>query len=86
MLLTSFRDTCFVEIVPPYQAPRREHWPSFWFEVHYNSLYDAPDLPSKYRPRKKLVLDSHVASGLNFITWPCRYCWPATSWRADIYL
>ncbi|BAS89054.1 OVARIAN TUMOR DOMAIN-containing deubiquitinating enzyme 12 [Oryza sativa Japonica Group] len=52
-LLTSFRDTCFVEIVPQYQAPQREIWLSFWSEVHYNSLYDARDLPSKYKPRKK---------------------------------
>ncbi|TVU14710.1 hypothetical protein EJB05_38196, partial [Eragrostis curvula] len=98
-LLTSFRDTCFVEIVPQYQAPQRgevlccimslslctistfvtlcldllqcltytllrqydhftfaqhiEIWLSFWSEVHYNSLYDARDLPDKYKPRKK---------------------------------
>ncbi|XP_037485492.1 OVARIAN TUMOR DOMAIN-containing deubiquitinating enzyme 12-like isoform X1 [Triticum dicoccoides] len=52
-LLTSFRDTCFVEIVPQYQAPQRELWLSFWSEIHYNSLYDARDLPSKYKPRKK---------------------------------
>ncbi|PWZ52477.1 hypothetical protein Zm00014a_010342 [Zea mays] len=52
-LLTSFRDTCFFEILPQYQAPRREIWLSFWSEVHYNSLYDARDLPSKYKPRKK---------------------------------
>ncbi|PWZ57183.1 DEAD-box ATP-dependent RNA helicase 50 [Zea mays] len=52
-LLTSFRDTCFVEIVLQYQAPQREIWLSFWSEVHYNSLYDARDLPSKFKPRKK---------------------------------
>jgi hypothetical protein len=52
-LLTSFRDTCFVEIVPQYQTPQREIWLSFWSEVHYNSLYDARDIPSKYKPRKK---------------------------------
>ncbi|PWZ43493.1 OTU domain-containing protein [Zea mays] len=52
-LLTSFRDTCFVEIVPQYQAPQREIWLSFWSEIHYNSLYDARDLPSKYKPMKK---------------------------------
>uniref|UniRef100_A0A453BWS8 OTU domain-containing protein n=1 Tax=Aegilops tauschii subsp. strangulata TaxID=200361 RepID=A0A453BWS8_AEGTS len=34
-LLTSFRDTCFVEIVPQYQAPQRELWLSFWSEIHY---------------------------------------------------
>ncbi|RLM75039.1 hypothetical protein C2845_PM15G07110 [Panicum miliaceum] len=45
-LLTSFRDTCFVEIVPQYQTPQRELWLSFWSEVHYNSLYDARVLMS----------------------------------------
>ncbi|KAK4477285.1 hypothetical protein RD792_016499 [Penstemon davidsonii] len=39
-LLTSFRDTCFIEIVPQHQAPAREIWLSFWSEVHYNSLYE----------------------------------------------
>ncbi|KAL6535829.1 OVARIAN TUMOR DOMAIN-containing deubiquitinating enzyme 12 [Orobanche hederae] len=39
-LLTSFRDTCFIEIVPQNQPPKRELWLSFWSEVHYNSLYD----------------------------------------------
>nr|CAB3484405.1 unnamed protein product [Digitaria exilis] len=46
-LLTSFRDTCFVEIVPQYQTPQREIWLSFWSEVHYNSLYDARALRAK---------------------------------------
>ncbi|KAG6748562.1 hypothetical protein POTOM_048490 [Populus tomentosa] len=39
-LLTSFRDTCFIEIMPQYQPPKRELWLSFWSEVHYNSLYE----------------------------------------------
>ncbi|KAE8804146.1 OTU domain-containing protein [Hordeum vulgare] len=38
-LLTSFRDTCLIEIVPRDAAPTRELWLSFWCEVHYNSLY-----------------------------------------------
>nr|CAB3448963.1 unnamed protein product [Digitaria exilis] len=38
-LLTSFRDTCLVEIVPRDGTPTRELWLSFWCEVHYNSLY-----------------------------------------------
>nr|CAB3445725.1 unnamed protein product [Digitaria exilis] len=54
-LLTSFRDTCLVEIVPRDGTPTRGHngnavfdhsfvrfselWLSFWCEVHYNSLY-----------------------------------------------
>ncbi|CAI8609639.1 unnamed protein product [Vicia faba] len=39
-LLTSFRDACFIEIMPLYQTPQWEVWLSFWFEVHYNSLYE----------------------------------------------
>ncbi|CAL9102248.1 unnamed protein product [Musa acuminata var. zebrina] len=52
-LLTSFRDTCFVEIVPQNQAPQRELWLSFWSEVHYNSIYELRDLPTQHKPRKK---------------------------------
>ncbi|KAH7683396.1 Ubiquitinyl hydrolase 1 protein [Dioscorea alata] len=52
-LLTSFRDTCFIEIVPQLQTPQRELWLSFWSEVHYNSVYVYRDLPNRYKPRKK---------------------------------
>ncbi|KAL4191889.1 hypothetical protein AMTRI_Chr06g191280 [Amborella trichopoda] len=52
-LLTSFRDTCFIEIVPRLQPPQREFWLSFWSEVHYNSLYDLQDAPRPAKPRKK---------------------------------
>ncbi|CAA7400674.1 unnamed protein product [Spirodela intermedia] len=52
-LLTSFRDTCFVEIVPQQQTPQRELWLSFWSEVHYNSIYEFKDLPIVYKPKKK---------------------------------
>lgn len=52
-LLTSFRDTCFIEIIPQYQAPKRELWLSFWSEVHYNSLYEIKDAPTRQKPRKK---------------------------------
>ncbi|XP_038989402.1 OVARIAN TUMOR DOMAIN-containing deubiquitinating enzyme 12-like isoform X2 [Phoenix dactylifera] len=55
-LLTSFRETCFVEIVPRYQAPQRELWLSFWSEVHYNSIYELQDLQVRYKPRKKYWL------------------------------
>ncbi|RYR54114.1 hypothetical protein Ahy_A06g029376 isoform C [Arachis hypogaea] len=34
-LLTSFRDTCFIEIMPLHQAPKRELWLSFWSELHH---------------------------------------------------
>ncbi|XP_042047181.1 OVARIAN TUMOR DOMAIN-containing deubiquitinating enzyme 12-like [Salvia splendens] len=52
-LLTSFRDTCFIEIVPQHQAPARELWLSFWSEVHYNSLYELRDAPAQLKPKKK---------------------------------
>ncbi|KAL5700509.1 OVARIAN TUMOR DOMAIN-containing deubiquitinating enzyme 12 [Ranunculus cassubicifolius] len=51
-LLTSFRDTCFIEINPQGQAPQRELWLSFWSEVHYNSLYQIRDAPP-HRPRRR---------------------------------
>lgn len=51
-LLTSFRETCLIEIVPKDQTPTRELWLSFWSEVHYNSLYGADDLPSRISRRK----------------------------------
>ncbi|KAG6581151.1 OVARIAN TUMOR DOMAIN-containing deubiquitinating enzyme 12, partial [Cucurbita argyrosperma subsp. sororia] len=52
-LLTSFRDTCFIEIVPQSQTPKRELWLSFWSEVHYNSLYEIQDVPVQQKPGKK---------------------------------
>ncbi|XP_062151777.1 OVARIAN TUMOR DOMAIN-containing deubiquitinating enzyme 12-like isoform X4 [Alnus glutinosa] len=52
-LLTSFRDTCFVEIMPQRQTPKRELWLSFWSEVHYNSLYEIRDAPTQPTPRRK---------------------------------
>lgn len=51
-LVTSFRDTCLIEIVPKDQNPTRELWLSFWSEVHYNSLYGADDLPTRVTKRK----------------------------------
>nr|VDC89034.1 unnamed protein product [Brassica oleracea] len=52
-LLTSFRDTCFIEIMPQDQAPKRELWLSFWSEVHYNSLYDIQAVPVQQKPKRK---------------------------------
>ncbi|XVF31764.1 hypothetical protein REPUB_Repub17cG0020400 [Reevesia pubescens] len=51
-LLTSFRDTCYIEIMPKQTSPIRETWLSFWSEVHYNSLYASGDVPTR-APRKK---------------------------------
>ncbi|XP_058212314.1 OVARIAN TUMOR DOMAIN-containing deubiquitinating enzyme 11 isoform X1 [Rhododendron vialii] len=51
-LVTSFRDTCYIEILPKDKNPSREIWLSFWSEVHYNSLYGVGDVPTR-APRKK---------------------------------
>ncbi|XP_068655403.1 OVARIAN TUMOR DOMAIN-containing deubiquitinating enzyme 11-like isoform X2 [Aristolochia californica] len=51
-LVTSFRDTCLIEIVPNGQSPSRELWLSFWSEVHYNSLYGVGDVPTRVTRRK----------------------------------
>ncbi|KAF4381663.1 hypothetical protein CsatB_020302 [Cannabis sativa] len=51
-LITSFRDTCYIEILPKDKNPTREVWLSFWSEVHYNSLYATGDVPTR-APRKK---------------------------------
>lgn len=54
-LVTSFRDTCYIEILPYDRKFHKEIWLSFWSEVHYNSLYDNGDVPSRI-PRKKYWL------------------------------
>jgi len=54
-LLTSFRETCFIEIVPQNLEPKRELWLSFWSEVHYNSLYEIRAMPPP-KPRKRFWL------------------------------
>ncbi|KAJ8759736.1 hypothetical protein K2173_009837 [Erythroxylum novogranatense] len=51
-LVTSFRDTSYVEIMPNGKNPTKEVWLSFWSEVHYNSLYASGDVPTR-APRKK---------------------------------
>lgn len=51
-LVTSFRDTCYIEILPYDKNFHKEIWLSFWSEVHYNSLYDSGDVPTRL-PRKK---------------------------------
>ncbi|XP_031505035.1 OVARIAN TUMOR DOMAIN-containing deubiquitinating enzyme 11-like isoform X2 [Nymphaea colorata] len=54
-LLTSFKNTCYVEILPKSGNFSREVWLSFWSEVHYNSLYEVGDVPTRV-PRKKYWL------------------------------
>ncbi|KAL5700250.1 hypothetical protein ACHQM5_025722 [Ranunculus cassubicifolius] len=51
-LLTSFRDANLIEIVPRENPSSKVIWMSFWSEIHYNSVYDSGDVPSR-TPRKK---------------------------------
>ncbi|XP_073125165.1 OVARIAN TUMOR DOMAIN-containing deubiquitinating enzyme 11 [Henckelia pumila] len=51
-LVTSFRDTGYIEILPKDKTPIKELWLSFWSEIHYNSLYQAGEVPSR-KHRKK---------------------------------
>lgn len=51
-LLTSFKDTSFVQIEPREPKSKRVISLSFWAEVHYNSVYAEGDVPL-YAERKK---------------------------------
>lgn len=51
-LVTSFRDKCYIEIVPKDKNPSRELWLSFWSEIHYNSLYERGDVPIRAAKKK----------------------------------
>lgn len=51
-LLTSFKDTCLIEIMPKEQKPIKELWLSFWSEVHYNSLYGVGEVPIRVQKKK----------------------------------
>ncbi|GAB4836424.1 hypothetical protein Ancab_039530 [Ancistrocladus abbreviatus] len=44
-VLTSFKDTCYVEILPRTEKSDRVICLSFWAEVHYNSIYPEGELP-----------------------------------------
>ncbi|WVZ61365.1 hypothetical protein U9M48_011257 [Paspalum notatum var. saurae] len=44
-ILTSFKDTCYIEILPAVEKSRRVICLSFWAEVHYNSIYPEGELP-----------------------------------------
>ncbi|XP_021289252.1 uncharacterized protein LOC110420309 [Herrania umbratica] len=52
-VITSFKDTCYIEILPNFQKSKGVIFLSFWAEVHYNSIYLQGDLPSVEVPRKK---------------------------------
>uniref|UniRef100_A0A7N0SX63 ubiquitinyl hydrolase 1 n=1 Tax=Kalanchoe fedtschenkoi TaxID=63787 RepID=A0A7N0SX63_KALFE len=43
-VLTSYKDTCYIEILPRLQKSKRVIFLSFWAEVHYNSIYPRGEL------------------------------------------
>ncbi|KAK4793269.1 hypothetical protein SAY86_023704 [Trapa natans] len=51
-VITSFKDTCYIEILPNDQRSKRVIFLSFWAEVHYNSIYLEGEVPT-FRTKKK---------------------------------
>ncbi|KAG6519510.1 hypothetical protein ZIOFF_023004 [Zingiber officinale] len=47
-ILTSFKDTCSIEILPSVEKSKRVICLSFWAEVHYNSIYPEGGWPSLF--------------------------------------
>ncbi|KAL4279590.1 hypothetical protein GQ457_03G027750 [Hibiscus cannabinus] len=52
-VLTSFKDTCYIEILPHCQKSERIVFLSFWAEVHYNSIYPEEELSMLESKKKK---------------------------------
>ncbi|KAG5377406.1 hypothetical protein IGI04_042002 [Brassica rapa subsp. trilocularis] len=52
-VITSFKDTCYIEILPHLQKSNRLICLSFWAEVHYNSIYPEGELPAPEGKKKK---------------------------------
>nr|GEU82377.1 OTU domain-containing protein isoform X1 [Tanacetum cinerariifolium] len=52
-VFTSFKDTCYIEILPCAQKSKRIIFLSFWAEVHYNSIYPEGELPTVESNKKK---------------------------------
>ncbi|KAI4378732.1 hypothetical protein MLD38_016170 [Melastoma candidum] len=52
-VITSFKDTCYIEILPTGQKPKQDLFLSFWAEVHYNSIYPREDGLSESDSREK---------------------------------
>ncbi|KAL5733525.1 hypothetical protein ACOSP7_032870 [Xanthoceras sorbifolium] len=52
-VITSFKDTCYIEILPREQKSERVICLSFWAEVHYNSIYPEGELPVLQNKKKK---------------------------------
>ncbi|GFP97010.1 otu domain-containing protein ddb_g0284757 [Phtheirospermum japonicum] len=52
-VITSFKDTCYIEILPQTEKSNRIIFLSFWAEVHYNSIYPLGELPVVEGKKKK---------------------------------
>ncbi|XP_048139449.1 OVARIAN TUMOR DOMAIN-containing deubiquitinating enzyme 9 isoform X2 [Rhodamnia argentea] len=52
-VITSFKDTCYIEILPHISKSKRVIFLSFWAEVHYNSIYPEGELPELSDCKKK---------------------------------
>ncbi|CAI0411929.1 unnamed protein product [Linum tenue] len=52
-VLTSFKDTCYIEITPHVEKSKRIIFLSFWAEVHYNSIYPEGELFLAEEKKKK---------------------------------
>lgn len=53
VVITSFKDTCYIEILPNVEKIKRAICLSFWAEVHYNSIFSQDDRPLGESKRKK---------------------------------
>ncbi|XP_066332908.1 OVARIAN TUMOR DOMAIN-containing deubiquitinating enzyme 9-like isoform X9 [Miscanthus floridulus] len=52
-VMTSFKDTCYIEIQPKVQKSNKVVLLSFWAEVHYNSIYPQNDAPRSQTTTKR---------------------------------
>ncbi|CAI9780064.1 unnamed protein product [Fraxinus pennsylvanica] len=52
-VITSFKDTCYIEILPQTLKSNRMIFLSFWAEVHYNSIYPEEEFPVVESKKKK---------------------------------
>ncbi|CAD5330683.1 unnamed protein product [Arabidopsis thaliana] len=53
LVLTSFKDTCYIEILPTSQEFKGVIFLSFWAEVHYNAIYLNRDTSETELQRKR---------------------------------
>ncbi|XP_040992325.1 OVARIAN TUMOR DOMAIN-containing deubiquitinating enzyme 12-like isoform X6 [Juglans microcarpa x Juglans regia] len=64
-VITSFKDTCYIEILPNVERSKRVICLSFWAEVHYNSIYPEGDVPAsmiKKKKRRWMLRNKHLES------------------------